>query len=178
MIKGHINIDFVTDEMLEQAVFKEQNHIIFTWRELGILEPAEVQQCAIVHQSFGDDCPQWAHQVKDLFGSTIHHKMVTINLVKPGHFIPPHRDEFLKLHKYAQERNLNLTNMEPVRINVFLQDHKLGHFFEMENQVCMDYKKGDFAIIRMNKRHSVINIGNENRYTLQVSGFAEKGMFD
>lgn len=41
----------------------------------------------------------------------------------------------------------------------------------------MNYKKGDYTIIRLNKIHSVINIGNENRYTLQVSGFADKGIF-
>jgi quercetin dioxygenase-like cupin family protein len=47
----------------------------------------------------------------------------------------------------------------------------------MENEVCMTYVKGDFAVIKMNKIHSVINIGNENRYTLQVSGFADKDTF-
>ncbi len=47
----------------------------------------------------------------------------------------------------------------------------------MENNVCMNYTKGDFAVIKQGKIHSVINIGNENRYTLQVSGFADKDTF-
>lgn len=177
MIKGHIDIDFVTDEMLEETVFKETNHIQFNWDELGIPRPKESQVCAIVHQSFGDDCPAWAHQIKEMFADKIQHGMVTVNLIKPGFFIPPHKDAFFKLRQYASDNNIDLTNKEPVRINVFLQDHKLGHFFEMENEVCMNYKKGDFTVIKLGKTHSVINIGNENRYTLQVSGFVGEGLF-
>ena len=177
MIKGHIDINFLTDDMLHEALFKETHHIEFTWQEIGLSKPKEKQESAIVHQSFGSDCPEWAHRIKDMFSNKIEHSMVTINLIKPGFFIPPHKDVFLKLHSYAKENNIDLTNKEAVRINLFLQDHKIGHFFEMENEVCMNYKKGDYAIIRLGKIHSVINIGNENRYTLQVSGFADKDTF-
>lgn len=177
MIKGHVDIDFVTDEVLANTVFKETHHISFTWQEMGIAAPQEKQDCAIVHQSFDKDCPEWAHRIKDLFSDKIVHRMVTINLIKPGFFIPPHKDAFLKLNKYAEDNEIDITNKEPVRVNLFLQDHKLGHFFEMENQVCMNYKKGDFAVIKAGRIHSVINIGNENRYTLQVSGFADKDTF-
>jgi len=103
--------------------------------------------------------------------------MVTINLIEPGFFIPPHRDAFLKLREFARVNNIDITDKEPVRINLFLQDHKIGHYFEMDNTICFNYKKGDYAIIKLGKIHSVINIGNENRYTLQVSGFANKGIY-
>jgi hypothetical protein len=177
MIKGHINLDFLTDEMLKSSTFPEMNHVHLNWEELGIPAPQETQSSAIVYQAFNHHAPQWAHCVKDMFADILEHRMVTVNLVKPGNFIPPHKDVFIKLHQYAKEQRLDLTNKEAVRINVFLQDHKLGHFFEMENEVCMTYVKGDFAVIKMNKIHSVINIGNENRYTLQVSGFADKDTF-
>jgi len=177
LIKGHIDIDFLTNEMLDQTVFKETHHLEFNWEELGLPKPKVKQESAMVHQSFGSDCPTWAHKIKDMFSKTIEHSMVTINLVEPGFFIPPHRDAFLKLREYVKINNIDITDKEPVRINLFLQDHKIGHFFEMENEVCFNYKKGDFAIIKLNKIHSVINIGNENRYTLQVSGFANKGTY-
>lgn len=177
MIKGHINIDFITDDMLKSTTFPEINVVHLNWNELGIPAPEEPQRCAVVYQAFETYAPQWAHQVKDMFSGILEHSKVTVNLVKPGNFIPPHKDMFIRLFQYAKENQIDLTNKEPIRINVFLQDHKIGHFFEMEKEVCMNYNKGDFAIIKPNKIHSVINIGNENRYTLQVSGFADKDTF-
>ena len=41
----------------------------------------------------------------------------------------------------------------------------------------IDYKKGDFTVIKPNAEHHVANLGYQNRYTLQVTGFAEKGTF-
>lgn len=130
MIKGHIDIDFVTDKMLEEAVFNETHHIEFTWEEIGLSKPKERQESAIVHQSFDTDCPEWAHRIKDMFSNKIEHRMVTINLIKPGFFIPPHTDAFLKLHKYAKEHNIDIKDKEPIRINLFLQDHKLVIFLK------------------------------------------------
>jgi len=31
LIKGHIDIDFLTNEMLDQTVFKETHHLEFNW---------------------------------------------------------------------------------------------------------------------------------------------------
>lgn len=177
MIKGQVNIDFVTDDMLHRTAFTDVNQVVWNWRDLGLPEPAELPTNAIVHQSFEQNCPQWAHRIKHMFDDVVTHSTVTVNLIKPGHFIPPHKDMFLRLFQYAEQRQIDITNKEPVRINLFLQDHKIGHFFEMENQVCMNYKKGDFAVIKLNRIHSVVNIGNENRFTLQVSGFTDKDTF-
>ena len=177
MIKGHLDLSFITDGMLDSTEFKERNPIGFTWKELDMPEPSEPITNAVVHQSFELDCPDWAHQVKAMFSDKLTAAQVTINLVKPGQFIPPHRDAFIKLHRQAKLSNTLVDNLVPIRVNVFLQDHKLGHFFEMDGEVCMNYKKGDFAIIHQGAIHSVINIGNTNRYTLQVSGFADRNTF-
>lgn len=177
MLKGHINIDFLTDEMLHETHFVEKTHIGFNWRELGISEPPEPQESAIVYQSFGDQCPEWAHRIKDMFADKVLYPQVTINLVKPGNFIPPHKDKFIRLKEFAKQKGLSTVDIVPQRINIFLQDHKLGHFFEMQNNVLLNYSKGDFTIIPQNTIHSVVNIGNENRYTLQVTGFVKQGTF-
>ncbi|PSI00451.1 hypothetical protein C7K08_13065 [Synechococcus lacustris str. Tous] len=180
MIKGHVNIDFITDDMLEELVFTEKTETREAggyWNTLGISTPNFPVDADIVYQTFGDSCPSWVNNVKYLFDNWLKYSMVTINKLTPGCFIPPHKDKFHRLFEFAKNNNIDLTNKEPIRINLFLQDHKIGHFFEMENEVCMNYKKGDYAIIRLDKIHSVINIGNENRYTLQVSGFADKDTF-
>ena len=36
------------------------------------------------------------------------------------------------------------------RINLFLQDRLMGHYFEMENEAWIDYKKGDYTITKKN----------------------------
>ena len=180
MINGHININFVNTEMLAKIKFAEHNHVLYAggiWDDLGVPVPDFPYDGPWVYQSFGGDCPTWAHQIKDMFSDKLECSTVAVNLVKPGHYIPPHKDKFYKLFEIAKKNKLDLTNKEPVRINLFLQNHKLGHFFEMNNDVCMNYKKGDYTIIKFGQLHSVINIGNENRYTLQVSGFADKGTF-
>lgn len=180
MIKEHIDINFVTDDMLVQTEFKETTevgHANGLWEELSVTPPIYPAGSPTIYQSFDDHCPVWAQNIKSMFADKIKYSTVTINLVKPGSFIPPHKDKFYRLLEFVKTNNIDLTNKEPIRINLFLQDHKIGHFFEMENQVCMNYKKCDYAIIKMDKIHSVINIGNYNRYTLQVSGFADKDTF-
>ena len=180
MIKGYANIDFVTDDMLLRTKFEETTevgHANGLWEELLVSPPLYPIGSATIYQSFGNKCPKWAQKIKTMFDDKIKYSTITINLVKPGNFIPSHKDKFYRLLEFAKNNNLDLTNKEPIRINLFLQDHKIGHFFEMDNKVCMNYKKGDYVIIKPNKVHSVINIGNENRYTLQVSGFADKDTF-
>ena len=143
MIKGHVNLDFITDAMLDGSLFDEPTqvgHANGLWEDLGVQPPNYPKSAALVHQLFGDSCPQWAQQVKQLFDKNILYSTVTINLLKPGNFIPPHKDMFYRLMAFAKDNNIDLQNKEPIRINIFLQDHKLGHFFEMENNVCMNYK--------------------------------------
>ena len=178
MYKGHVDIDFVNNEMLCNVKFKEHNHVKWAgglWDDLGVPVPDFPYDSPWVYQSFEDDCPLWAHDIKRMFNDVLSYSTVTINLLKPGNFIPPHRDQFYKLLKIAHHTEIK--DLEPIRINIFLQDAQLGHFFEMEGETWMNYKKGDYTIIRRGVLHSVVNIGNENRYTLQVSGFADKGIF-
>jgi len=180
MIKGNVDISHITYEMLDELLFDSPTHVEYAnglWEEIGVCIPSYPNNSAIVYQLFGDACPPWGHHIKSLFDEKILYSTVTINLLKPGNFIPPHKDMFYRLMSFAKDNNIDLHDKEPVRINIFLQDHKLGHFFEVENEVCMNYKKGDYTIIRRGALHSVVNIGNENRYTLQVSGFVDKGIF-
>jgi hypothetical protein len=118
----------------------------------------------------------WVHDVKRHFDQQIRHPSVAVNLVKPGRYIPPHKDLFYRLLKNAPIE-VTEQNLEPVRINIFLQDWQLGHIFEMNGETWMGYNKGDYTVIHKGVPHSVVNIGYHPRYTLQISGFAERGLF-
>jgi len=179
MHKGHINIDFVTEEMLSITQFHTHNHVRWCggfWKEQGVPVPDFPYEAPWVHQSFDQDCPYWAHKIKSMFDDVLEHSTVTINLMKPGRYIPPHKDLFFKLLQNAPEHIVK-SNLEPVRINVFLQDHHIGHIYEMNGETWLDYKKGDYTVIKKGIPHCVINIGYMPRYTLQVSGFAKPETF-
>ena len=177
MYKGHIDIDFVSTEMLAKVKFTEHNHVPWgggLWDEIGVPVPDFPYDGPWVHQSFENDCPLWAHDIKHMFDDKMISSTVTINLIKPGRYIPPHKDLF---HRLLKNSPALAKDLEPVRINIFLQDVQIGHVFEMAGETWMDYKKGNYTVIHRGILHSVVNIGYQPRYTLQISGFAHKDSF-
>lgn len=177
MIRGHLDLNFLTDAMLAEIHFAERNYVAEangTWTELGIKQPDYPAAGPSVLQSFDSACPLWAHTIKDMF-PWLHHRLVTVNCLTPGSFIPPHRDEFYRLRKSVEETNLDVKHLTALRINVLLQDKKHGHFIDINNKALDHYAKGDYVYIFPGVLHSVANIGYENRYTLQVTGFADLG---
>ena len=173
MIRGNLDLSFINDELLDATVFTESNEVSHAnglWQELNIPIPSNYKVgAATVHQCFDTDCPAWAHDIKNMF-PWLQHRLVTVNKLEPGSFIPPHRDMFYRL----REMTANLaTDLIPVRINVLLQDKKYGHFIDIDNIALSDYQKGDYVYIYQGIIHSVVNIGFENRYTLQITGLAD-----
>ena len=77
--------------------------------------------------------------------------------------------------KYEKPHNLDIKNLTALRVNVLLQDKKHGHFLDVNNQTVEHYAKGDYVYIFPGVLHSVANVGYENRYTLQVTGYADLG---
>jgi len=177
VIKGHVDLNFLTDAMLAATKFAEYNYVAEangTWKELGIPQPDYPSTGPNVLQSFDSACPAWAHQIKDMF-TWVHHKVVTLNCLTPGCFIPPHRDELYRLKQSVLDNKLDVKNLTAVRVNVLLQDKKHGHFLDVNNQTIEHYAKGDYVYIFPGVLHSVANVGYENRYTLQVTGYADLG---
>ncbi len=177
MFKGHVDIDFVNTELLAKIKFAEHNHVPWCggmWDELGVPVPDFPYEGPWVYQTFENDCPLWAHNIKRMFDDLILSPTVTINLLKPGRYIPPHKDLFYRLLKDAPA---NVGDRIPVRVNIFLQDAQLGHIFEMDGETWMGYKKGDYTVIHKGVVHSVVNIGYQPRYTMQISGFAKQDTF-
>lgn len=177
MIRGHLDLNFITDELLDATVFTESNEVSYAngiWKDLNIPIPASYKEgAATVHQCFDTDCPAWAHEIKDMF-PWLKHRLVTVNKLEPGSFIPPHKDMFYRLKDMTA--NVDTSNSVPIRINVLLQDKKHGHFLDVDNIALSDYRKGDYVYIYQGVIHSVVNVGFENRYTLQVTGLADPGV--
>ena len=174
MIEGNLNIDFITEEILDSTVYAKSNdvgHANGLWEHQNISKPDYPNGSALVHQSFQHECPDWAHEVKDMF-DWVKYGQVTINKIDPGCFIPPHTDTMYKFYKFLDNNKITYKS-NPVRYTMFLTDHKLGHFININGVTLDTYSKGDYTIIKPNQIHMVANIGPEPRYTLQVTGIVK-----
>ena len=176
MILGNLNLDFITQSDLDNSVYNERtecHHANGLWEEINIDPPTYPENSAIVYQAFGDEAPDWAHKVKEMF-DWVEMKQITIIKILPGCFIPPHKDKMYMLKKSITEAGFNVEDYDLIRINIFLTDHKIGHVFNLNNKFLDKYKKGDYLYILPNEIHGVANIGAEPRYTMQVTGVVDK----
>lgn len=88
------------------------------------------------------------------------HKMI------PGSILPLHRDKY----SYFSSK-LNITDFDKiVRVIIFLEDHKIGHILQVENCPVGYWKAGDYVLWQGKKAHLAANFGNEDRYSLQITG--------
>ena len=85
---------------------------------------------------------------------------------RPGNTIPLHIDRFYKLRQKVQDNT-----RQPVRVNIFLEDWKMGHILQFEDKVITNWKKHTGFIFNEHVLHLSSNCGMQNKYTLQVSGF-------
>jgi hypothetical protein len=70
---------------------------------------------------------------------------------------------------YRKKFNLELNQIH--RVLIFLEDWKSGHYFEVDGQPFFNYKAGTFVAWYGNTKHMAANIGQDMRYTLQLTGW-------
>jgi hypothetical protein len=176
VIKGHVDIGFVTESMLNAIEFDEVNDVPHgngLWEELGIEQPNYIPGSTDVHQVFDKTCPVWVNKIKAMF-DWVDHGTVTLNKLEPGRFIAPHADTLYRLKCYIKENQIDITDSEIVRINIFLQDKHYGHFLDIENEAVSTYQKGDYVLLYPGALHTVGNLGYTNRYTMQITGIIKR----
>ena len=177
MHKGHVDISHITEEMLYRLKFTEHTHTVYSggfWKSKGVAVPDYPYEAPWVWQVFEDDCPSWVHGVYDNFSDWLHYGIVTVNKLMPGRFIAPHVDTLYKMRQKVKRQDMDIEGMIPVRVNLFLQDRLMGHYIEIENKTWLDYKKGDYTIIKPDTVHLVANLGYEPRFTMQLTGYAKE----
>ena len=86
-------------------------------------------------------------------------------LLKSGMVLPLHFDTYTKFKEMYNVTNIN----EISRFIIFLEDSKLGHMIELEDQVYKHWDSQDYVTIVGQQLHGAYNLGIENRYTLQVT---------
>jgi len=87
----------------------------------------------------------------------------------PGQTIPEHYDTF---YKFSQQYKCDRKDV--CRLNFFLEDWKSGHYFEIDNEAVINWRKFNFIVIRYGQPHLSGNMGMEPKYTMQITGLYEQ----
>lgn len=87
----------------------------------------------------------------------------------PGYCMPPHKDHYnFYLAKFSEVKK------EKVRRRlVFLEGWQAGHYFQLNQEVFVKWRQGDWVEFGPEDIHFGGNLGPETRYTLQITGVEE-----
>ena len=124
-------------------------------------------QNTLIHQLWWDNTQLDYNEIGRQLGIDI----VTISTVcqPPGNAIPLHRDTFYQINqKYPNRTDLK------VRANIYLEDWKLGHFIQYNDNVSTHWQAGHGFLWDSSVLHLSANAGMKNKYTMQISGFLQK----
>lgn len=159
-----------------------QKFLSCDYPEVGSCIKHQVDELKDIHEKFGEfpttyslentgiHQKWWTNDEIDFneFGQKLNMEVVTISSIKqmPGNTIPLHRDTFYQTKKKCPDRK-----EEPVRANIYLEDWKIGHFIQYENEVSTHWKQGEGFLWNSEVLHLGANAGMEPKYTLQISGF-------
>lgn len=88
---------------------------------------------------------------------------VWVSEIRPGKFFPRHWDVDTDVSSYEGKKL--------VRYHAHIQDYKFGQFFQVENQMCINYQKGDvYKWSSYDVWHGGGNIGMKPKYTFNYLG--------
>jgi hypothetical protein len=111
----------------------------------------------------------------DDLGKKLGMEVVTVSSIRlrPGNIIPLHRDMFYQIKKRFPD-----DTRPRVRANINLEEWKNGHFIQVNHKgvpkVCSGWKQGSGHLWCTEIEHIGANCGMENKFSLQVSGFAQE----
>lgn len=108
--------------------------------------------------------PSWTNKIIENIGldlaGTSYYKM------NPGKILPYHSDTYARYIDYNKIDNPQSIH----RAIVFLEDWKPGHIFEIDGFPINNYTAGTFVLWQYDTPHMAANLGEEDRYTLQITG--------
>jgi hypothetical protein len=155
--KSYKNLDY------NYEVFNDQVSIDF-WRKQGYTGQFTGEMCDMRSEQ-----PKWNNRIIATFQSrkwqdigTSYYRMST------GTVLPTHSDLYVK---YVKLHNLQGQEHRIRRAIVFLEDWKPGHYSEIDGKAFVDWKAGDVLEWNYDLPHAAANIGLEDRYTLQITGW-------
>lgn len=158
MIRGNIKLS-VSKQDLNCLDFKDYAQC---YQQTESAQQYYVPENSSIYQMF-DESPQWVHDIARQLPQDFDNHVVSIIKVNPGNTIPLHRD----LH-YKLRSTYDLTGIT-YRYLVFLEDWKTGHYFEIYNRPCVEWRAGDWIKFTNEDWHLGGNMGLEPFYSVQIT---------
>ena len=112
-----------------------------------------------------DNMPAFAEPFMTVFDWQ--HVGIAFYCMKTLDLQPMHQDHYLaykKLIKYDGDGS-NIW-----RSVIFMEDWKSGHYLEVDGQPIVNWRQGDWVAWQYDTAHMAVNVGTENRYTVQITG--------
>jgi len=94
------------------------------------------------------------------------HVAISYYVLKTMMAVPPHVDNYPGFIA----RNKIIDRSKIRRAIIFLEDWKSGHYLEVDGEPFVKWKAGDWVMWNDATPHYAANIGQENRYTMQITG--------
>jgi hypothetical protein len=136
------------------------------WRKSGYKQDVELFSGLMCPH--GEAHPEWTKQIINYFqnGLGLNDIGVCFYKMETGVILPMHSDHY---NTYLKKFNVTIERIH--RVLIFLEDWKSGHYFEVDGTPLYNYKAGSFAYWNGDTKHMAANIGEEDRYTLQITGW-------
>lgn len=87
--------------------------------------------------------------------------------MEPGNVLPNHVDLY---KRYIELFNLQGLESTVMRAVVFLENWQSGHYAEYNQNPFVNWQAGDCVVWTHKVPHMAANLGETNRYTLQITG--------
>lgn len=151
------NLEYVNEEFNDPDSLK-------LWLEQGYANKFTGAMCDMRSEQ-----PVWNYRIirqfekygwKDI--GTSYYRMST------GTVLPTHGDLYVK---YVKLHNLQGQEHRIRRAIIFLEDWKPGHYSEINGHGLINWSAGDVVEWEYDVPHAAANIGLEDRYTLQITGW-------
>jgi|694.fasta_scaffold133909_2 hypothetical protein len=93
-------------------------------------------------------------------------KVYAAHLIPAGKILPWHQDAY---RIYCEKRAI--TDLSLItRVIIFVQDWKVGHGLQVGDRSIGTWQRGDWVSWQGDTPHLVYNLGQDPRYTLQITG--------
>lgn len=149
----HRNLEYENEPFNDPQSLKQ-------WRQLGFSQTRFTGDMYDMRRPE----PGWLGQFRNYFD--LEHFSWSVYRMGPGTVLPRHSDTYAK---FKQIYDLGSTE-QILRIIVFLEDWNSGHYLEMNGKPVVEWRRGEWVAWRNQFPHLAANMGETDRYTLQITG--------
>jgi hypothetical protein len=154
--------DYTNIEYPDRRQFPD-DETVNRWKSLGHLY---VNYTGLLREEYRG-VPQWCHDIVNEIKKEhqVKNTSLSVYCMPPGTIMPEHQDTYPRYRKVYNIEDQN----NVCRFLIFLNDWKSGHYFELNRTPIVNWKKGDCYMWRGDAPHMAANLGDENRYTMQIT---------